>query len=180
MAAVGAPLVPGQDASAVQRAEPVRGCSPNATLRNLCLGACGDRSRVGKMLNHSDTKAFPSSAGTCHLRCFDVQPFVLIRAHRSAFRNLSIGGAGSLPATWTASPSAVSRSQESWCCSLCSVCLHPSVSSRLSPPPIPPWRNVAWAPKAAHHQLLACMMGVQTGEPHNGNGHLRATLGLWK
>lgn len=56
------------------------------------------------MLNHSDTKAFPSSAGTCHLRCFDVQPFVLIRAHRSAFRNLSIGGPGSLPATWTASP----------------------------------------------------------------------------
>lgn len=38
---VGAPLVPSQDASAVQRAEPVWGCSPTATLRNLCLGVRG-------------------------------------------------------------------------------------------------------------------------------------------
>lgn len=81
------------------RAEHVWGCSPAAMLCNLCLvihGSPGDRSRVGKMLNHSDTKAFPSSAGTCLLRCFDVRPLALIRAHHSTFCNLSVGGPGSL------------------------------------------------------------------------------------
>lgn len=152
---VGAPLLPSQDASAVQRAEHVRGCSPPAMLCNPCLGvhgSPGDRSRVGKMLNHSDTKAFPSSAGTCPRRCFDVQPLALIRAHRSTFRNLSVGGPWSLPSHDPPGPplrSAISCSQESRCCSLRCVCFHPSVSSRLSPPPIPPWRNVACAPKAA-------------------------------
>lgn len=30
---------------------------------------------------------------------------------------------------------------------------------------------MACAPKAAHHQLLACVMGAQIREPRSGNGH---------
>lgn len=37
------------------------------------------------MFSRSDAKAFPSSGGTCPLRCFDVQPLAPIRAHRSTF-----------------------------------------------------------------------------------------------
>lgn len=168
------------------RAEHVRGCSPAVMLCNLCLGehrSPGDSRRVGKMLSHSDTKAFPSSAGTCPLRWFDVQPLAPIQAHHSAFCNLSVGGPRSHPShdpPGLPLRSAVSRSQESRCCSTRCVCFQPSVSSHRSPPPIPPWRNVACAPKAARRQLLTCVMGVQTGELQSGNGHCSAVLGLWK
>lgn len=46
---------------------------------------------------------------------------------------------------------------------------------------LPSHRGGTWPvrPKL-RHQLLAGVMGVQTGEPQSGNGRLSAVLGLWK
>lgn len=75
------------------------------------------------MLAHSDTKALPSSAGTC--------PWM---------------DPGAFPATTHVDHigSATSLLQESQCCSSHRVCFNPSASSCLSPP-IPPCRSMACA-----------------------------------